>query len=184
MTHAASNKVTELAAETVRYLRAAVGVEVTYDSDTLPILDHYLRTLPRDNTALVTLVIASAGAYFGEVVRRTIGGRWALHDDGDGDPAGWRLFLPTGLSFSPAGVVTSVIARSDDLDALDSGLHVPGPLQSVSEEVLGRMSEVSEDEYYSLCGRYDALAHLEDVLLAVVADRKARGGHSGDSDVN
>ena len=57
------------------------------------------------------LVFATAGAYFGEVVRRRLGGRWEMPPDSD--EAEWRVVLPTGLNFSPVGFVASAIAQAD-----------------------------------------------------------------------
>src|SRR5690349_594342 len=99
-------RVREYAEEAVAYVRRALGVALEFDSDTLPLLDHYLRTVPQEQTATVQLVITTAGAYFGEVVRRRLGGRW----DVTGKEADWRVYLPTGLNFSPVGFVASSIA--------------------------------------------------------------------------
>ena len=66
--------VRELAEACVGYVLGAVGVPLDYTPDTLPLLDHYLRTVPENAAGEVLALIApAAGAYFGEVVRRTIG---------------------------------------------------------------------------------------------------------------
>src|SRR5690606_35117645 len=70
--------VQEYAAQTVRYVLGALRVELGFDSDTLPLLDHYLRSVPDEQPATLALVVATAGAYFGEVVRRELGGRWEV----------------------------------------------------------------------------------------------------------
>src|SRR5215470_2586232 len=92
-------RIREYADQAVAYVRRALGVSLEYDSDTLPLLDHYLRTVPSEQAETVQLVIATSGAYFGEVVRRRLGGRWEVA----GEEADWRVVLPTGLNFSPAG---------------------------------------------------------------------------------
>jgi hypothetical protein len=159
-------RVREYADQTVAYVRRALGVPLEYDSDTLPLLDHYLRTVPESATApeAVRLVIATAAAYFGEVVRRRLGGRWDL----TGEETEWRMFLPTGLNFSPAGFVASAIARADLAD-LDSEFDAPPRMKPYVEQALERMGVVSVDEYYSLCGRLDTLEHVHEVLVAVAA---------------
>ena len=110
--------VAEYAAQAVEYVRRAIDFELGYDSDTLPALDHYLRGLVPDADAdgadvapdpIVALVTAASGAYFGEVVRRRLGGRWEIA----GEPDNWRLVLPTGLSFAPVGFAAAAIARSE-----------------------------------------------------------------------
>ena len=162
--------VLEHADQAVRYVERAVGIAMEYDSDTLPILDHYLRTVPQRRDEMVRLVAATSGAYFGEVVRRRLGGQWDLSA---GDPAGWRLVLPTGLSFSPAGVVAEAIAQ-DDSDVMPAAFDAPLRLRPHLEQALSRMGEVTVEVFYSLCGRLDTLEHLEDVLLAIAAHASSR----------
>lgn len=159
----------EYAAQTVRYVLGALRVELGFDSDTLPLLDHYLRSVPDEQPATLALVVATAGAYFGEVVRRELGGRWEVDER---EPIAWRLTLPGGISLAPAGMVAAVIARSDSMEDLETGLQVPAELEPAVEGALERMGQVTEDEYYSLCGRFDTLAHLEAVLAEVVARRR------------
>src|SRR5215470_11413677 len=94
-------RVREYADQAVAYVRSALGVTLEYDSDTLPLLDHYLRSVPDEQPATVQLVVATSGAYFGEVVRRRLGGRWEVSGDGPDGNGEWRVVLPTGLNFSP-----------------------------------------------------------------------------------
>jgi hypothetical protein len=157
-------RVREYAEQAVAYVRKALGVALEYDSDTLPLLDHYLRTVPADQVATVKLVVATAGSYFGEVVRRRLGGRWEV----TGEEADWRVVLPTGLNFSPVGFVASAIAQAD-LDDLDSEIDAPPRMRPYVQQTLARMGEVSLEDYYSLCGRLDTLEHVHEVLVAVAA---------------
>jgi hypothetical protein len=155
------------AQQAVQYVRAALGATLEYDSDTLPILDHYLTTARGQDIAL-PLITFTAGAYFGEVVRLHLGGDWELPNPDD--PTTWRVTLPGGLSFVPAGMVLSALENSDETD-VDSNLHAPPTIQSVLESALERMGQVSQDDYFSLCGRYDTLEHLQAVLLAAAAHK-------------
>src|SRR5438132_12430219 len=109
MEDATPARVREYADQVVEYVRRALGVTLEYDSDTLPLLDHYLRTVPGEQPATIQLVIATSGAYFGEVVRRRLDGRW----EASGDEDDWRVVLPTGLNFYPTGFVASAIAQAD-----------------------------------------------------------------------
>lgn len=169
-------RVREYADQVVEYVRRALGITLEFDSDTLPLLDHYLRTIDPDVTngqpATVQLVIATAGAYFGEVVRRRLGGRWEIILDEDSPPSGeplrWRVVLPTGLNFSPAGFVAAAIAQAD-LDDMDSEFDAPPRMRPYVQQALERMGEVSIEDYYSLCGRLDTLEHVHEVLVAVAA---------------
>src|SRR6476660_2397805 len=168
-------RVREYADQAVAYVRSALGVTLEYDSDTLPLLDHYLRTVPEGQTGAVQLVIATSGAYFGEVVRRRLGGRWELGEE-EGQ---WRLVLPTGINFSPLGMVATAIAQAD-LDDVDSGIEAPLRLRPHLQQALQRMGDVSVEDYYSLCGRLDTLEHLHEVMVAVAAQMM---GDSDDEDV-
>ena len=161
-------RVREYAEQAVAYVRTALGVTLEYDSDTLPVLDHYLRTVDQiggaEQAATLQLVISTAGAYFGEVVRRRMGGRWELSTE----DIEWRIVLPTGLNFAPMGFVAAAIAQAD-LDDLDSEFDAPPRMKPYVESALARMGEVSLEDYYSLCGRLDTLEHVHEVLVAVAA---------------
>ena len=158
-------RVREYADQAVEYVRRALGVTLEYDSDTLPLLDHYLREVPQDQVATLQLVILTSGAYFGEVVRRRLGGRWDMAAEKE---AQWRVVLPTGLNFSPLGFVASAITQSETED-IDASIDAPLRMKPYLQQALQRMGEVSEQDYYSLCGRLDTLEHLHEVLVAVAA---------------
>jgi hypothetical protein len=168
--------VAEYAEQAVAYVERAVGARLEYDSETLPLLDHYLRQVPSDKPTSIALVAATAGAYFGEVVRRHIGGRW---EAAGADPLTWRVILPTALSITPASVALAAITREDD-DA--SEIVVPEVLRERIEATLGAMGEVTEEQYYSLCGRLDTLEHLHEVVATMAADRLAQRAAEGDVD--
>src|ERR1051325_11595857 len=170
-------RVREYADQAVSYVRRALGVQLEYDSNTLPVLDHYLRTVPDDQPAALQLVVATSGAYFGEVVRQHLGGRWDL----SGEEAEWRMVLPTGINFSPAGFVAAAIARAD-LEDLDSEITAPPRMMPYLQQALARMGEVSVDDYYSLCGRLDTLEHVHEVLVAVAAQMLGSAADSDDED--
>jgi hypothetical protein len=171
-------RVREYADQAVAYVRRALGVSLEYDSDTLPLLDHYLRSVATSQPETLELVVATAGAYFGEVVRRRLGGRWEL----SGDEPDWRVVLPTGLNFSPAGFVASAIAQAD-LDDLDSELDAPPRMRPYVQQTLARMGEVSIEDYYSLCGRLDTLEHVHEVLVAVAAQMMGTAADDDGDDV-
>jgi len=168
-------RVREYADQAVSYVRRALGIVLEYDSNTLPVLDHYLRTVPEDQPAALQLVVATSGAYFGEVVRQRLGGRWELGEQ----EAEWRMVLPTGLNFSPAGFVAAAIARAD-LEDLDSEIAAPPRMLPYVQRALARMGEVTIEDYYSLCGRLDTLEHVHEVLVAVAAQMM---GNIDDDDV-
>lgn len=161
-------RVREYADQVVEYVRRSLGVTLEFDSDTLPVLDHYLRSVESEDApspkATIQLVVTTAGAYFGEVVRRRLGGRWEM----GGEDVEWRVVLPTGLSFAPAGIVATAIAQAD-LDDFDGELDAPPRMRPYVQQALARMGEITVEEYYSLCGRLDTIEHVHEVLVAVAA---------------
>ena len=178
-------EVLEYASRAVDYVRRSLELTLEYDSETLPVLDHYLREVPGDNAAAAHLVAATAGAYFGEVVKRRIGGAWDLPSH---DPGTWRLVLPSGVWFLPAAMALAAIRGPDqaDDDLLDSdegtdpnvqippgwdaSLHAPPQLRVLVAEVLERMADVTQETFYSLCGRLDTLEHLHSVLAGAASE--------------
>lgn len=178
-------RVGEYADQAVAYVQRALGIQLEYDSDTLPVLDHYLNTAFADAaepgkraeiaSPAIELVLFTAGAYFGEVIRRLLGGRWELSDK----EADWRVVLPTGLNFSPIGFVAAAIAQAD-LDDFDSEIAAPPRMMPYVQQALARMGEVTVEEYYSLCGRLDTLEHIHEVLVAVAAQMLGDGGDPDD----
>ena len=179
-------EVLEYADQAVQYVRRALGITLEYDSETLPVMDHYLRSVPGENAAAAHLLAATAGAYFGEVVRRRVGGVWDLPSR---DPGSWRLVLPAGLWFSPAAMALAVILGPEDegnqgdevtdpeADSItgsdwDASLNAPAPLRALVAQVLENMADMSQEDYYSLCGRLDTLEHVQAVLAGVSSVRR------------
>jgi hypothetical protein len=156
-------EITEFADQLVDYVERALGVRLGYDSDTLPVLDHYVKQVPEQPGGARTLVIVTAGAYYGEVVRQRMGGSW-VRVDPDSD-LGWRLVLPGGLSFSPAAFVAEAMAGGE-VDLADASFDAPPRTRSIFEAALERMAPVSEHEYYSLPCRFDTIEHLQEVIVA------------------
>jgi hypothetical protein len=69
----------ELSEACRQYVLSAVGVELDYTPETLPVLDQYLSMARADmaeRPELTPLVIRAAGAYFGRMVADLCGGFW------------------------------------------------------------------------------------------------------------
>lgn len=150
----------ELAERTVDFVRRAVGIALDYTPETLPILDHYLRQVPDENLETVALISATAGAYFGEVARRTLGGEWG---DTDGAPTEWELTVAGALRLTPGAFAREAILTTDTGEA---EYDVPEPDREAVEDALEAKGVVAEDEYYSLCGRLETMQLIADVLAA------------------
>src|SRR6476646_9107317 len=96
--------VAELAASCARFVHAKYRVPLDGTSDTLSLLDQYVRDARADIEAkpdTLELLVASIGAYLGEVMRRAFGGTWFAVGDYDG----WRLDMRrVFLTFNPLGM--------------------------------------------------------------------------------
>src|SRR5438552_14232262 len=99
-------EILELAENCRSYVVQAIGVELDYDAETLPVLDEYLRraaTTVDERPDAARLVATTAGSYFGEVVRRRIDGFWRKLGDQELD---WQLCGKHALlAMSPFGMV-------------------------------------------------------------------------------
>ena len=152
--------VDEWASRAVEYVQRALALELSWDSETLPIADHWLQSVPSDNRSAFALAACTGGCYFGEVVRRRLGGHW---DISAASPDGWRLELPCGVWLLPAGMAAAAIVQGD-AEGWDDGLHASPPLLPQLRRTLEGMGAVSEEAYYSLGGRLDTLEQVHHVF--------------------
>lgn len=150
---------------TLDAVRTAVTLSLEFDSETLPLLDHYLRQVPSKSHEAASLLAAMTGCYFGETVRQQFGGRWKVESN---DPASWRIVLPGGLSFAPSRLALSAILESEEGEG-NADFQAPPKLMVHLEQAMERLGAVSETEYYSLSCRYDTIEHLQEVMLATAA---------------
>jgi hypothetical protein len=169
-------QVLELAAACVAYVRRAVGIELDFTPDTLPILDHYLSTVLAEGDEkpeIVELVVSSAGAYFGEVLRRSLGNmRWHLDD---ADPSAWRLELEhVFLFFNPLGMAREAIVGAEQPGWM-AHLEVLPRDRSLLEQSLARMGDVREDDYFRLAIRFEVVEQVVSALEGASLARQAQG---------
>jgi hypothetical protein len=155
----------ELAVSCIQFVEAAVGLQLDFTHETLPILDHYARVarqqLPTRPEA-AQLLAQTTGAYFGQVVAAELTGFWRVVDN---DPNQWLLCLqPVFLAFNPVGV---------GFDVLFSGTEHPGPSsqmrlaredQEMVELRIAALPETTEDDYYSFSTRFDVIQIATEVL--------------------
>ena len=108
----AQTLVAQLEASFKEQVKRALGVELPDEGSALAYVDHHLSELRgEDREPIITLVAAGAGAWFGEFVRKQIGGHWI----GDGeDPRRLRLLMePVFLHFSPVDLSYEAIFTGD-----------------------------------------------------------------------
>lgn len=178
-------KIAELADACVRYVERSLGVRLDYSAETLPLLDHYLadaeKTLvaqsEKDAEAVKTtlsLLVPTAGAYFGEVIRRRYASWWRL--DGE-DPMTYRVeFETVFLAVSPMLIVYEQLARGlsmrGDESAFEASLiEMDEEDQRAAAERLAEL-EVDADEYYAPSTRLETI----DVCVDTVRTRRLEAG--------
>lgn len=152
----------DLAERAVDFVRRTLGVPLDYTPETLPLLDHYVRSVPKERPELTDLVACAAGAYFGEVLRRQLGGRW---DTSAAEPWGWRVVTTLGVTMSPVAFAEEVLLLGPAPEH-DGSFEVPEQARPLVEEVLASR-EVSDEEFYSFSGRIEALEAVADLLAGV-----------------
>src|SRR6187549_1650704 len=92
-------------------VKQVVGVDLDFTQETLPLLDHYADSAKATREEVAQLIAPMVGAYFGEVLRRTLGAaRWELGEGGD--PSELRLqFEDVFLELNPAGIALEALVR-------------------------------------------------------------------------
>lgn len=164
-----SVSVADLAAAASEYVERAVGVEVDYTPETLPLVDHYV-TIARgqiaDRPPLLELVARALGAYFGEVMRRHLGGFWHVPSD---DAHEWLLCLEhVLLAVNPVGVAYDVLFRGQSHDGPTAELLLAREEREAVRQRLAALPEVDEGEYYMLATRLEV---IEIAVAALLGDR-------------
>jgi hypothetical protein len=169
--------ITELAAACVSFVHKSLGLTLDYTQDTLPILDHYVRSAQGVPVEVMELMAAPTGAYFGEVVRRHVAGlRWHAPAQ---DHAGIRLELePCFLWFNPIGVAREVIARAPEPD-WNAHLQLLDADRPLVESALEHAGDVNEADYFTFSVRYEVIELVTSVLVARSVTQGKYGAHFG-----
>jgi len=108
------------------------------------------------------LLEATIGAYFGEVLRRAFDATWFASGDHDA----WRLdFHEVYLTFNPIGMAREALTLGDA-----EGWHAHLEMDDAEKDEvlarLGRLPEVSDDEFYAPSTRFDVVELAVDALRA------------------
>jgi hypothetical protein len=165
--------VTDLASACIRYVAARYGVELDFSPETLSFVDQWVRDARaelRRRPEVADLVEGSAGAYLGEVIRRTFGGTWILPTDEE-DLASWRLGLATVYcAFNPIGMVREALTL-----AAAEGWHAhfeldPGEREEI-EQRLAALPPVEDDEFFAPSTRFDVVCIMVEALHAAMQAR-------------
>lgn len=154
----------ELAENCRSYVLQAIRVELDYEPETLPILDEYLNraaTTMDERPDAARLVALTAGAYFGEVVRRKLDGFW-LKGETELD---WQLCARHALmAMSPTGMIFESLARSADHEGPSADLVLAPDDKRAADARLAAMPPVPEEEYFLLSTRLEVIEVVYDML--------------------
>lgn len=170
----------ELAEGCRTFVKAALGVELDYEPETLSVLDHYVEqareaALARPDT--LHLLAHAVGAYFGEVVRRKYASWWQM--DGS-DPAYWQIQLePVYLAFSPVALVYDGLLRAADAarageeeGAEMSQLELDDEDRAAVTARLAELPPVTDAEFYAPSTRLEVI----DIAVEAIRARRIAGG--------
>jgi hypothetical protein len=151
-----------------QFVKEALTLELDYTPETLPVLDHYVRTKAKHPSDEVReLLTPPLGAYFGEVVRRSMGGvRW--HAPGENYPSYRVEFEAFFLHFNPLGVAAEVLTETD-AEGFGAHFQILDEAQSHIEAALAVSDSVSEDDYYTFSVRFETLEQIVAVLVGLEA---------------
>jgi hypothetical protein len=169
--------VRDLAESCVAYVERSTGIRLDYDANTLPVLDHWIkdaRTTAGVRPDALRLVAHTAGAYFGELVRRKYPAWWRLANE---SPSEWRIeFEPVYLAFQPVQIVLDSLFR-ESLDGNHERYELEDTAEADVRARLSVLSPVSDDEFFSLTTRLDVLEITVEALRA----RRLSGGDEHDA---
>jgi len=158
--------IADLSEGCIKAVEKSLSLTLDRTQDTLPILDHYLRTAKTDNPDVLRLTAQMAGAYFGELAA-TLG------------PSTW--VLPTGpeevpeLHFDTLDVVIHPVELALEAilqENVDGGPHIriPTKYTTAVESSVEHMGTVDPDDFFRLTMRLEVLEQS----CVVIASLKAK----------
>jgi hypothetical protein len=156
------------------YVRRAVGFELDFTAETLPVLDHYVagvrETLSHgpgpatERPEIAQLVARAAGAYFGEVVRGVVPGFWRLPSASVHD---WQLCSRVAfLWVNPVGIAYDALYGSNEHDGPRSLLRCAPEDRPFLERRLSTLPPVPADQYFLFTTRLEVLEVANEALHA------------------
>jgi hypothetical protein len=161
----APESIVELYQACVTFVLGAVGIELDFEPETLPVLDHYL-AISRESLAvqstLEPLLTRTVGAYFGELVRRRIDGFWRIPSV---DASAWRICGHSAyFAFNPVGVVAECLAQSEESAGPSGELRLARQDRKLIQERLALMPEVRQEEYFLLSTKLEVIEVVVETL--------------------
>lgn len=166
------DNVRELAEACEQYVVRALGFQLDYSTETLPVLDQYVldvRASVEQRPDLMPLLSHAVGAYFGEVMCRTMGGFWRIPSPNVVD---WQVCLThVFLWLNPVGVACDAIAGHTEHGGPSSQLRVSLEDREFVRARLARLQGVDEAQYYRLSTRIEGLEVVIEELRLRMEER-------------
>jgi hypothetical protein len=166
--------VAELAAAAIRFIQGKYGVPLDFSSDTLSLLDQYVRDARAEVLLLpssLDLIANAIGCYWGEVLRRTFGGEWEAR----GDHSTYRLyFSKVHLSLNPLAVGREALTMQEE-EGWGAHLELEPKDRDVVKARLDFLPEATDLEFYLPTTRYDVI----DVAFEALRARMIARGDAG-----
>jgi hypothetical protein len=163
----APEPIADLVSACLRYVKQALGTDLDFTPDTLPLLDHYLTDVREELSAkpeLAQLTAHAAGAYFGEVLRRQFQGFWRSPSDSLHD---YQVCSSVAfVSINPFGVAYDALYAGTDHGGPRSNLRVAPEDQGYISARLATVPELPEDQYYLLTTRIEVIEITVEALRA------------------
>lgn len=157
--------IADLVAACVRYVATRYGVPLDFTSDTLSLIDQYVRDARAElavRPETLDLVSGTIGAYLGEVIRREHGGYWLA----EGDPSTWRVQLSrVFLAFNPVGMAREALT-GEEAEGFGAHLQLDEAEKEAVEARLAAMPEADESEYFLPTTRHEVVAIAASALRA------------------
>ena len=157
----------ELADACVRFVERAVGVKLDYTAETLPLLDHYLasaRGAALERPETIAVIVQTAGAYFGEVIRRRHASFWRTENV---DPSDYRIELEqVYLAVTPAELARQALLGGELEE--DAMLELEDDDREAVAARLAELPEVTEQEFYAPSTRLEVL----DIAVEAIQARR------------
>lgn len=165
--------VADLCQATGDFVERSVGIRPDYTPDTLSLVDHYAtvaRQELRRRPEVLDVTAQAIGAYFGEVVRRSLVGFWRLPSANQHD---WQICGQAAfVAINPLGVGYDAVRLGTDHGGPSSQLKVAPEDRQAVEQRLATVPPVAEEDFYTLCTRHEV---LEIVMEAVRSEAERRG---------
>jgi hypothetical protein len=163
--HDAPPPIPEYARTCARYVQTAVGAPLDFQPETLPLLDHYLRTARNEaakKPEAMPLLAAVAGAYFGEVLRAVFDCRWVVADQ---DADDWTLeFGDLPIRVFPVAIAREALSGQADSEL--KTIVIEGVDRDAVAERLERLPQVCEEDYIAPSTRLEVIEIAVEVIRA------------------